>query len=129
MDVAANTHLAIDPRLCGEPRALAEGRASVRLETTREMAADERGLIHGGFVFGAADYAAMLAVNDPNVVLGKAEIKFLKPVVVGETITATASVLSSEGIKRNVHIEVVRGDDVVMAGEMLCLVPDHHVLE
>jgi acyl-coenzyme A thioesterase PaaI-like protein len=48
------------------------------------MAVDDRGLVHGGFVFGLADHAAMLAVNDPNVVLGAASTRFLKPVRVGE---------------------------------------------
>ena len=33
-------------------------------------------------MFGAADYAAMLAVNDPNVVLGNAELRFVAPVEV-----------------------------------------------
>ncbi len=66
------THLAIDRRLCGEPLELREGFASVELTTTREMEADSSGLVHGGFVFGLADHAAMLAVNHPNVVLGQA---------------------------------------------------------
>ena len=47
------------------------------------MAADGRGLVHGGFTFGLADFAAMCAVNDPNVVLGAATCKFLAPVQVG----------------------------------------------
>ena len=80
------THLGIDRRLCGEPVELSEGRAVVRLATVAEMAADERGLVHGGFVFGCADYAAMLAVNDPNVVLGSGSLRFAKPVRVGETL-------------------------------------------
>ena len=67
------THSAIDRGLCGKPLELEEGRAVVRLETRDVMRADERGLVHGGFLFGALDYAAMLAVNHPHVVLGKAE--------------------------------------------------------
>jgi len=74
------THLAIDPRLVGTPLEIAEGTAVVALVTVPEMAADERGLVHGGFVFGLADYAAMLAVNHPNVVLGGSEVRLLKPV-------------------------------------------------
>ena len=41
-----------------------------------------------GFIFGAADYAAMLAVNQPNVVLGAAETHFLKPSRVGDVLLA-----------------------------------------
>jgi acyl dehydratase len=34
----------------------------------------------------------MIAVNHPNVVLGAAEVKFLKPVKAGETVIAEAKV-------------------------------------
>jgi len=43
------------------------------------MAADARGLVHGGFTFGLADYAAMLAVNEPTVVLASAQTKLITP--------------------------------------------------
>ncbi len=56
------THRSIDRRLSGSPLELGEGRASVVLETTPEMAADELGLVHGGFVLSAADHAAMQTV-------------------------------------------------------------------
>ena len=123
------THHAVDPRLCGRPVELAEGRARVELTTTQEMAADERGLVHGGFAFGLADHAAMLAVNEPTVVLGGATTKFLKPVVVGEPLVAEAAVERAEGKKRTVKVVVRRGDDPVMEGEFLCLVPTAHVLD
>ena len=93
------------------------------------MAADERGLVHGGFVFGAADYAAMLAVNDPNVVLGAAETRFLKPVVVGEEVVAEARVESEKGKKRVVEVTVRRGEDEVCQATLTCFVLPQHVLE
>lgn len=124
-----NTHLGIDQRLCGEPEALAEGQATVRLQTTSNMAADERGLVHGGFVFGLADYAAMLAVNDPNVVLGSADVRFLKPVVVGETVVAVAAVEETDRKKRTVSVSVRRDDDEVMKGTLTCFVLAQHVLD
>ena len=95
-----NTHLKIDPRLCGEPVALAPGEATTRFVTTAEMGADAEGLVHGGFVFGLADYAAMLAVNDPNVVLGAAEVRFTAPVKVGDEVVAAAKVIEEKGKKR-----------------------------
>ena len=61
-----NTHLGINSALCGEVIELTDGGATAQLTTTAAMAADDQGLVHGGFVFGLADYAAMLAVNDPN---------------------------------------------------------------
>jgi len=132
--VPAATHLAIDRRLCGEPLEIAEGSAAVALLTLPEMAADDRGLIHGGFVFGLADYAAMLAVNHPNVVLGSAEVRFLKPVAVGERLVARAGVEESDGRRSRVRVEVRRGEEArceeaVMSGTFLCFTLERHVLE
>jgi uncharacterized protein (TIGR00369 family) len=124
-----NTHLAIDARLCGTPRALREGSAEVELTASEEMRADARGLVHGGFVFGLADYAAMLAINAPNVVLGSAETRFLAPVVVGEKLLASARVTAAEGKKQVVEVHVSRGLDRVFEGSFVCFVPTRHVLE
>ncbi len=122
------THLGVDPQLCGTPVALSPGRSLVRLTTTPSMVADDLGLVHGGFIFGQADYAAMLAVNDPNVVLGKAETTFAKPVRVGETVEAEALVVEEKARKRLVKVEVRRGDEVVLSGMFTCFVLAAHVL-
>ena len=93
------------------------------------MATDERGLVHGGFLFGLADYAAMLAVNHPGVVLASAEARFLKPVLVGEEVIAEAAIVDHEGSRTFVQVEVRRGDQAVMSGEFHCYTPKRHVLE
>ncbi len=123
------THEKIDQRLCGKPVKIEENYAEVELETTEGMAADEKGLVHGGFIFGQADYAAMLAVNHPNVVLGGANIRFLKPVTVGEKVLAIAKVVSEEGKKRIVNVVVKREDEEVFRGEFICFVLPKHVLD
>jgi acyl-coenzyme A thioesterase PaaI-like protein len=127
-ETTPRTHLGIDRRLCGEPRRLAAGRAEVELATGPEMAADDHGLVHGGFVFGLADYAAMLAVNHPNVVLGAAETRFLAPAVVGERLTAEAVVKAEEGRRREVAVTVRRGADELFTGTFTCFVLGEHVL-
>jgi acyl-coenzyme A thioesterase PaaI-like protein len=122
------THLAISRDWVGEPLELAPGTAVARLLTRADMAADERGLVHGGFAFGLADYAAMLAVNDPYVVLGAAETRFLAPVRVGEVLTARAVVESTEGKKRLVKCSVMT-DREVLAATFTCFVLPKHVLD
>ena len=94
-----NTHCRIDHALCGKPLFVGDGTSRVEMVTTPPMAADEKGLVHGGFIFGAADYAAMIAVNHPHVVLGASDVKFLKPVRVGETVLAKARVQEIKGKK------------------------------
>ena len=126
------THLAIDRRLCGEPLELGPSTARVAFTGFPEMAADDRGLVHGGFVFGLADYAAMLAVNHPNVVLAGSEVRFLKPVAVGERLVAEARVEESDGRKSRVRVEVLRdgrNGQAVMTGDFRCVTLDRHVLE
>ena len=152
------THLALDRRLCGEPldpAGTAAGTARVGLTTVPEMAADAAGLVHGGFVFGLADHAAMLAVNHPNVVLGSAAVRFLRPVAVGERLVAEATVAETAGRKSRVTVEVRRvaaggadgacgaggagaaageaagaaAGETVMTGELICFTLDRHVLE
>lgn len=123
-----NTHLAIDKTLCGTPVSLGDGAATVELATTGAMAADDRGLVHGGFVFGAADYAAMLAVNDPNVVLGSADTRFVAPVAVGQTVRLVAERTEQKGRKHVVVVSGAVGDRKVFEGTFVTFVLDAHVL-
>ncbi len=117
------THLGIHADLVGTVTTLSPGSATVT------MAADDRGLVHGGFTFGLADYAAMCAVNDPNVVLGAAETRFLGPVVSGQVMVAEATVSEEKGRKRSVKVSVKVGGAEVMSGTFTCFVLDHHVLD
>ena len=123
------THQRIAAHLCGKPVELSDGRARVALDITGDMAADARGLAHGGFTFGLADYAAMLAVNEPTVVLAGATLKFLGPVVVGDRVEAEASVDRTEGKKRWVKVTVRRAGQPVLEGELFAVVPDRHILD
>lgn len=123
-----NTHKKIDRNLCGKPLEIDEGFSRVELFLTDNMAADESGLIHGGFIFGLADYAAMIAVNHPNVVLGSADVKFLKPLRKGETVVAEARVGNITGKKQTVRVTVENNKTKVFEGVFTCFVLEKHVL-
>ena len=122
------THQGINRECFGTPVYLAEGASRVELLTLGSMAVDETGLVHGGYIFGLADYAAMIAVNHPNVVLGSSAVKFLKPVRAGETVVAEAAAETRQGKKQIVAVTVRRNDDVVFTGSFTCFVLDRHVL-
>jgi uncharacterized protein (TIGR00369 family) len=128
---AQNTHLSISEDLVGKVERIESGRfAQVSLTVDSRMRVDEKGLVHGGFTFGLADYSAMVAVNDPFVVLVSSQVRFLKPVIVGETLTARARVDETEGKKRRVRCEVFnQGHEKVLEGEFLCRMLSQHVLE
>eukprot|EP00959_Pyramimonas_sp_CCMP1952_P285538 5970257-Pyramimonas_sp.AAC.2 len=76
-----------------------------------------------------ADYAAMLAVNDPNVVLGAAETRFLKPVKTGDELVAHAAVTEEKGKKRTVAVSILRGGEEVFTGTFTCFALPCHVLD
>lgn len=126
--VEVRTHLGIDAGLCGVVEGASEGAAVVALATQPVMAADAEGLVHGGFVFGAADYAAMVAVNDPYVVLGASECRFLAPVRVGERVVLTAQVGEAKGRRRVVEVVGAVGEREVFRGTFTTFVLDKHVL-
>ncbi len=123
------THRKIDKRYSGEIIELKEDYAKVKLATTSEMILDESGLIHGGFIFSIADYAAMLAINKPTVVLGGANVRFLVPVKEGDAIFAEAMITRVDGKKIVCDVNIKREDEIVFIGEFYCFTPEKHVLK
>lgn len=123
-----NTHTKIDYLYSGILSKLEAGYAKVVLETIEAMRADDLGLIHGGFIFSAADYAAMAAVNEPNVVLASSTCLFLSPVRLGDTVTFEATEHQKEGRKRTVSVKGYVYDIKVFEGEFKTVVTDTHVL-
>jgi len=121
--------MGINAELVGEVVEITEGGAVVKLVASDVMSADDRALCHGGFTFGLADYAAMVAVNDPNVVLGGAECRFLAPVTAAQTMLATAKVVESKGKKRVVETSVTVDGKKVFDGKLTCFVLENHVLD
>ncbi len=122
------THLKVDQSVNGTPIWVEEGFSRVELTLTEAMSVDASGLIHGGYLFGLADYAAMIAVNHPNVVLAGAEIRFMRPVKAGDKVAAEAKIEESENRKHKVRVKVERGEIEVFGGVFLCYVPEKHVL-
>jgi len=123
-----NTHLNIDSSLCGKVTRIEEGYAEVLLHTTQQMSADAEGLVHGGFIFGAADYAAMSAVNDPYVVLGASSCRFTSPVRVGDAVLCKACVVSKKGKKQEVNVRAFVDEKPVFEGSFTTFVLEKHVL-
>jgi acyl-coenzyme A thioesterase PaaI-like protein len=72
----------------------------------------------------------MLAVNEPNVVLVRAEVRFVAPVAVGDRMTARARVETSGagGARPVVEAEVMVEERAVFEGTLHCAVPSRHVL-
>jgi len=123
------THLLAHGPLLGTPVEVVDGKSAiVRLVAIENMVVDEEGLVHGGFTFGLADYAAMLAVNDPNVVIGGSNVRFTAPVKRGDVMIAVAKVVEEVKRKRLILVEVKVDNRPVLTGEITCFVLEKHVL-
>ncbi|MDP3301663.1 MAG: hotdog domain-containing protein [Sulfuricurvum sp.] len=122
------THMKINTNLSGEVVTINPGYAKVVLDTLEVMRADEMGMVHGGFIFAGADFAAMAAVNEPNVVLASCTCLFLSPVRVGDQVTFIAEEHQKEGKKRTVQVKGYVYDIKVFEGEFKTIITDRHVL-
>lgn len=125
---ALNTHEKINTVYSGEVVKMEAGYAKIMLETNEVMRVDELGLVHGGFIFSAADFAAMVAVNEPNVVLASSNCLFLAPVRVGDMVSFEATEHQKEGRKRNVTVRGFVHDIKVFEGEFKTVITERHVL-
>lgn len=122
------THVKVSSAFSGEIVKLGSGYAQVILETIEVMRADDVGLVHGGFIFSAADFAAMAAVNEPNVVLASCNCLFLSPVRVGDKVMFEAEEHQKEGRKRNVSVKGYVHEIKVFEGEFKTVITERHVL-
>ena len=123
-----NTHLKIDNSINGKVVELKDGFAKVEQATEKFMVADEQGLVHGGFAFCAADFCAMAAVNDPNVVLAKSEVKFLAPVKLGDIVVFEGIVSKIDGKKATVEVIGKVLDKAIFKGTFYTVTLDKHIL-
>jgi acyl-coenzyme A thioesterase PaaI-like protein len=126
--ITPKTHLKINSTLCGTIKELTTQGCRISLTTTQEMVVDEYGLIHGGFIFGLADYAAMMAINHPNVVLAGSNVHFAKPIKVNTKLLAEATINKTDNHKFEVFVQVWADNEEIFYGDFMCIVTQEHVL-
>ena len=95
----------MSPNIVGELLELYHNKAVVRFTPTDRMTMDQSKMIHAGFVFNSASFAAMAAINKKNSVLIAAAVKFLAPIELGHEITFKAEAIQNETKKCEVKVE------------------------
>lgn len=123
------THNKIKTNLCGSIVKLEAGYSSTTLLTTKEMSVDELGLVHSGFIFSAADYAAAVAVNEPNVVIIGSRSKFLAPAKVDDLIEFVAKAKFEDSRKREIKVTGHINDIKVYEGLFSAVVLEQHIFK
>ncbi|WP_458701545.1 PaaI family thioesterase [Sulfurospirillum sp. 1307] len=123
------THNKINSSLCGTIISLDSGYAKTTLQTTKEMIVDELGLIHSGFIFGAADFAAAASVNEENIVIIGAKTKFMAPTKLGDLITFEARAKFEDARKREIKVIAHINEIKVFEGIFQAIVLEQHIFK
>ena len=123
------THQKIKTTFSGSLVELKKNKAKVILQTTHEMSVDEFGLIHSGFIFGAAEYAAIAAVNEENLVIIGCKSKFFAPAKVGDLIVLEAQGRFEEARKREIKVVGFINEIKVFEGLFHAIILENHILK
>lgn len=123
------THTKLKSTLVGTLVELKRSTAKVILHTTTEMVVDEFGLIHSGFIFGAAEYTAVASINQENVVMIACRSKFFAPAKLGDAIVFEAKGRFEEARKREVKVIGKINDIKVFEGVFQAILLEKHILK
>lgn len=126
---AIRTSPDININLCGVVQELKESYSKTALHTTLDMRTDSDGLVHNGFIYGAADYAALAAVNQPFSVSIGSRIAFFAPVKVGEVVEFEAHSHFDESRKKEVRVTGKVKDIKIFEGTFQIVVLEDHIFK
>ena len=123
------THAKIKNSLVGTLTELKKSLSKVVLQTTNEMVVDEFGLVHSGFIFGAAEYAAVAAINQENVVIIGCRSKFFAPARIGDIIEFEAKGRFEDARKREIKVIGKINEIKVFEGIFQAVLLEKHILK
>jgi acyl-coenzyme A thioesterase PaaI-like protein len=87
------------------------------LETTEEMVFERSRIVRGQFIFAQAESLAIALIDSDVVLTGLANVKFKRPVTVGEKLVAKGEVIRRRGAHYVVLVESRSGLEKVFRGK------------
>ncbi|RAX56825.1 hypothetical protein CCZ01_08175 [Helicobacter monodelphidis] len=118
-----------DTSTFGIVKELRPGFCAVSFTPNSKMKVDALGLVHSGYLFSAANYTAMCAVNEPNAVPISAQCYFFAPFELGNTLDLRAEMLQNDTKKREVKVEGFVLDIKVFEAIFEVAIFEHHVFK
>ena len=115
--------------LRGAVTALEPNHAKTKFRTSSDMVVDNEGLIHSGFIFSAANYAALASINETNSIVIASRINFFAPTKLGENIEFDAVAHFGESKKREVRVIGKTKDIKVFEGTFQVVVLEDHIFK
>ncbi len=98
------------------------------LDTHEGMGFQRTRIIRGHYIFAQANSLAVAIVDAPVALTGSAEVRFVRPVFVGERIVAKASVSKTEGRRFSVDVSSRVNDEEVFRGKFAVFALDEDEL-
>lgn len=89
------------------------------LETTGDMVFERTQVVRGHYIFAQADSLAIALVDAEAVLTGLANIKFKRPVLMGEKLVAKGEVIRRKGPQHVVLVETKVGSENVFRGKFV----------
>lgn len=123
------TSNAIKLNLNGTTTFLEKNHAKTRFYTNADMVADDDGLIHTGFIFSAANYAALVAINEEFCVTIGARIHFYGAIKLGDVVEFEAKAHFDESRKREVRVMGKTKDIKIFEGTFQLVTLEEHIFE
>jgi acyl-coenzyme A thioesterase PaaI-like protein len=89
------------------------------LDTVDGMGFARTRIVRGHHIFAQANSLAVAIIDAPVALTGSVEMRFLRPVTVGERLVAKAEVVSCEGRRYVVEVSTKAGSEEVFAGRFV----------
>ncbi|MGH1601023.1 PaaI family thioesterase [Campylobacter majalis] len=121
------TSTAIKLNFSGVVTELKKSHAKTKLFTIEDMVCDDDGLIHSGFVFSAANYAALASINEQYCVTINARINFLGAIRLGDVVEFEAQAYFDDSRKRDARVIGKVRDIKVFEGTFSLVVLEEHI--
>ncbi|NBG89111.1 transcription factor FapR [Isachenkonia alkalipeptolytica] len=89
------------------------------LETDEEMAFTKTNIVRGHHIFSQAESLAMAVIDADVALTGVANIKYLKPIYLGDKLVAKAELVRIRGNKHFVHVKITVNQKQVFRGKFI----------
>lgn len=94
-------------------------RAISMLETTEDMVFERSRIVRGQYIYAQAESLAIALVESDMVLTGLANVKFKRPVYVGERLVAKGEIIRRKGNQNIVLVETFVGKDKIFRGKLI----------
>ncbi|WP_363315707.1 hypothetical protein [uncultured Campylobacter sp.] len=120
----------INSNLCGHIYELSKNHAKSIFISSNEMVVDDQGLVHSAFIFSAANYVALAAINREFSVLISSKTYFYSTLKLGDVLYLEAQAMFDENSrKREVRVLGFVKEIKIFEATMQVVITDTHIFK